>query len=87
VLVGNRMGEGHIHLGDAERALGRSFDLMLPHDRDASEAADRGRSIVEWRPTSDLAKGFHALSDLLAARLDVEPPVQLVTGSSGAADA
>ncbi|MGO9180560.1 MAG: CpaE family protein [Candidatus Limnocylindrales bacterium] len=75
VLVGNRVGEGHIHLADAERALGRSFDLMLPHDRDASDAADRGKSIVEWRPTSDLAKGFHALGELLAARLGVETRV------------
>ena len=75
VLVGNRMGDGHIHVADAERALGRSFDLKLPHGPQAGDAADSGKSIVEWRPTSDLAKGFQALSELLAARLEVETRV------------
>ena len=69
VLVGNRTSRGHIGTGDAQRALGRSFDLMLPSDPQAGDAADRGLSIVESRPTGDLAKGFHALSELLDERL------------------
>jgi pilus assembly protein CpaE len=69
VLVGNRTSAGHIGTGDAQHALGRSFDLMLPSDPQAGDAADRGVSIVELRPTSDLAMAFHALSELLVARL------------------
>ena len=69
VLVGNRAGGGHIGTGDAQRALGRSFDLLLPSDPQAGDAADRGVSIVESRPTGDLAKGFRALSELLDERL------------------
>ena len=76
VLVANRAGEGRIGTADAQRALGRSFDLMLPSDPLASEAADRGLSMVEWRPTSDLARGFQTLAELLAVRLGIEGRAQ-----------
>ena len=80
VLVGNRTSGGHIGTGDAQHALGRSFDLMLPSDPQAGDAADRGVSIVESRPTSDLAAAFRALSELLVARLAADSGA---TGASG----